>query len=256
MTENDHRTAVVVGAGPGIGAAVAERFARAGHAVGLVARNSARLETMAADLRQRCGVRSATATADAGAPEDVRRALHLLTAELGPVTALCFSPIPDIDLIKPVLETHPEDFLASLRLTVAGAAAAVEQVVPSMLDRRQGSLLFTTGSAALNPDPARAASVVTTTAATAYVSLLRAALDGTGVRVGHTVIEGPVDRDRSDAHHPDDVAADLWTHHDGTALQFPSVLRLQERRRHRPRDRPDHRVASCRRASATRPVSP
>ena len=67
---------------------------------------------------------------------------------------------------------------------------------------------------------------MTTTASTTYVSLLRQALDGTGVRVGHTVIVGPIDRDRADAHHPDDVAADLWAHHDGTATDFPTVLRL------------------------------
>jgi NADP-dependent 3-hydroxy acid dehydrogenase YdfG len=115
--------------------------------------------------------------------------------------------------------------MASLRLNVGGAAAAVESVLPGMLTAGRGSLLFTTGSAALTPDPARAASAVTTTAATTYIALLRQALDGSGVRVGHTVIVGPIDRDRDDAHHPDDVAADLWAHHEGRAAEFPSVLR-------------------------------
>ncbi len=217
---------MILGAGPGIGAAVADRFARAGYAVGLVARNADRLEQQAAGLSTTTGARVAPATADATDPPQVRRAVAHLAAELGTPTVLCFSPIPDIGLIKPVLETRPEELMASLQLNVGGAAAAVESVLPGMLERGRGTLLFTTGSAALHPDPARAASAVTTTAATAYLSLLRQALDGTGVRVGHTVIVGPIDRERPDAHHPDDVAADLWSHHDGTASAFPTVLRL------------------------------
>lgn len=218
--------AVIVGAGPGIGASVASRFAAAGWAVGLVARNADRLARMATDLNDRTGVPVATATADATDPDGVQAALTAVAEELGEPSALCFSPIPDVGLIKPVTETRPREFMASLQLNIAGAAAAVETVLPAMLARRSGSLLFTTGSAALRPDPARAASVVTTTAATAYISLLREALRDTGVRVGHTVIIGPVARGRDDAHDPDAVAADLWRHHEDAAEQFPSVLRL------------------------------
>lgn len=219
-------TIVILGAGPGIGSSVADRFARAGYAVGLVARNAGRLEHQAAEIAGRTGARVATATADATEPDQVRRAVATIAAELGQPSVLCFSPIPDVGLIKPVLDTRPEELMASLQLNVGGAAAAVESVLPDMLERGRGSLLFTTGSAALRPDPSRAASAVTTTAATAYVSLLRGALGDTGIRVGHTVIVGPIDRDRPDAHHPDDVAADLWSHHEGQASAFPTVLRL------------------------------
>jgi NADP-dependent 3-hydroxy acid dehydrogenase YdfG len=216
----------IVGAGPGIGASVARRFAEAGYAVGLVARDGQRLARMAAELTDETDQAAAFATADAADPDQLARAIGSVTDELGRPGVLCFSPIPDIGLIGPVLETSPEDFMSSLRLNIAGAAAAVRAVLPSMLDRGQGSLLFTTGSAALNPSADRAASAVTTTAATAYIALLRDALAGTGVRVGHTVIAGPIDRDRDDAHDPDDVAADLWRHHEGSVPDFPTVLRL------------------------------
>ena len=80
--------------------------------------------------------------------------------------------------------------------------------------------------ATLAPHPDRAASAVTTTAVTSYVSLLHRALAGSGVRVGHTVIVGPVAPGRDDAHDPDHVAADLWRHHLGESGESPSVLRL------------------------------
>jgi short-subunit dehydrogenase len=226
MTNEHGGTIAIVGAGRGVGASVARRFAAAGYAVGLVARTTERLERLAADITEETGGRTATATADASDPDAVRDALTALANELGAMTTLCFSPLPDIGLIRPVLETRPEEFMTSLQLNVAGAAAAVGSVLPSMRERGAGSLLFTTGSAALAPSPDRAASAVTTTAATTYIGLLHAALADTDIRVGHTVIVGPIDGGREDAHHPDDVAADIWRHHQGTADDFPSVLRL------------------------------
>ncbi|HEY0949600.1 SDR family NAD(P)-dependent oxidoreductase [Nocardioides sp.] len=223
ISDTTDPVALVVGAGPGIGAAVAARFATAGYAVGLIARDEQRLVRLAAGL----DTRTAVATADATVPEELTDAIAAVRAELGPPEALCFSPIPDVDLIRPVLDTGPGELMASLGLGIGGASAAVRSVLPDLLDRGRGSLLFTTGSAGLHPDPERAASAVTTTATTTYVALLRRALDGTGVRVGHTVIVGPVDRERDDAHHPDRVAADLWAHHRGRADAFPSVLRLR-----------------------------
>lgn len=217
---------VIVGAGPGVGASVARRFARVGDAVGLIARHGARLSEMAADLESATGADVATATADASDPDQMRRALHSVAAAVGDPDVLCFSPIPDVGLIRPVLETAPEEFMASLRLNIAGAAAAVDTVLPGMRSRGHGSLLFTTGGAALEPDPDRAASAVTTTAASTYVSLLRRALRDTGVRVGHTVIVGPIGMDDGRGHDPNEVAEDLWAQHAGAVRDFPSVLRL------------------------------
>ena len=216
---------VVVGAGPGIGASVARRFAAEGYAVGMIARSAPRLERMADELAQATGVDVATAVADATHPDQVRTAIAGVTLELGPPTALCFSPIPDVALIKPVLETEPEEFMASLTLNIAGAAAAVDSVLPAMQERGRGSLLFTTGSAAVRPDPDRAASAVTTTAATVYISLVRQALSDGPIRVGHTVIVGPVGTSQS-GHQPDVVAEDVYRHHIGRARDFPTVLQL------------------------------
>ncbi|WP_159085853.1 SDR family NAD(P)-dependent oxidoreductase [Aeromicrobium chenweiae] len=219
---------VVVGAGPGIGASVARRFGRAGYAVGLVARNGDHLSALAAELGEELAADVATAVADATEPDQVRAAVRSVAAAIGEPTVLCFSPLPDIGLIRPVLETRPEELLSSLRLNVGGAAAAVETVLPAMQSRGRGSLLFTTGSAALRPDAARAASAVTTTAASVYISLLRDALDDSPITVGHTVIVGPVARGQDDSHDPDDVAADVWAQHQGERGEFPSVLRLAD----------------------------
>ena len=64
-------TLFVIGAGPGVGTAVARRFGREGHSVGLVARNRDRLEAAT-----RHGVASAFATADVRDPVAVRSAIR------------------------------------------------------------------------------------------------------------------------------------------------------------------------------------
>jgi short-subunit dehydrogenase len=153
-TSDPVRSIAIVGAGPGIGASVARRFARAGYAVGLIARNADRLDRMAAEIGRETGARLATRTADVTVPAEVRHALAAVSADLGDPSALCFSPIPDIRLIRPVLETRAEEFAASLQLNVAGAAVAVETVLPAMRAGNGGSLLFTTRQRGAAAEPA------------------------------------------------------------------------------------------------------
>src|SRR4051794_10419645 len=113
-------TLFVIGAGPGVGAAVARRFAREGHAVGLVARNRERLQAMTREIEG-----AAFAVADVRDPVALRAALDDLQTQLGHADALCVSPLPDIATIKPVAETAAEDLHAALELGVVGTAAAV-----------------------------------------------------------------------------------------------------------------------------------
>lgn len=198
---------VIVGAGPNLGLAVARRFGRGGLSVGLVARDRSRVDALTGEL-EADGIRAAAATADARRPDELRGALRELAARLGPTEVLCFSPLPDLGLIKPVLETTPEDLSASLELSVVGAAAAVGEVLPAMRERGRGTLLFTTGSGALSPNSDRAASGVTTSAQTVYVRMLHEALAPEAIHVAHTVVVGPLGP--GERHEPAAVAEQLW----------------------------------------------
>ena len=211
MTAHEQlKTLFVVGAGPGIGLAVARRFAREGFRVGLVARNATRLETLADTLRDE-GTKVETSAADASDPGELRTALEGLAAAMGSPDVVCFSPLPSIGLIKPVLDTTADDLATSLALNVGGAAATVGAVVPGMLDRGAGTLLFTTGSGALRPSSDRAASAVTTAAESMYVRLLHDALAPRGIHVSQAVIVGAVGP--GERHEPATIAEVLWTQH-------------------------------------------
>lgn len=197
---------LVVGAGPGVGAAVARRFGREGHAVGLVARNRDRLDTIARQL-QDDGITAAYATADVRDASAVREAIDTLEDRLGPAELLCVSPLPDIATIKPVADTTAEDLQAALQLGVVGTAAAVGRVLPAMRAAGRGTLLFTTGSAALTPTPGRAASGIVNAAQSVYIRMLHDQLAEHGIYALHTVIVGPIG---GDGHDPADIAQAMW----------------------------------------------
>lgn len=200
----------VVGAGPGIGASVARRFAREGHPAGLIARDPDRLHAIADDLRKN-GHTAAAVTGDITDPGDIARALGELTSTLGVPDVVCFSPLPDIRLIRPVVDTTAEDVEGALALTVVGATAVVQAVLPGMLDRGSGTLLFTTGGAAVRPSPERAVSAVAYAGLSSYVDLLSRALPQRGINVGRVTIVGAVGPGL--AHEPGDVAEHLWRRH-------------------------------------------
>ncbi|MEU1799535.1 SDR family NAD(P)-dependent oxidoreductase [Streptomyces sp. NPDC019937] len=210
---------VVVGAGPGLGAAAARRFGREGHPVGLIARSAERLDSMAADLASE-GLTTATETADATDAQALAAALGALRARLGPIEAVLFSPRPSLGWIKPVLDTGPSDVESALALSVVAAAAAVRAVVPDMRRRGHGTLLFTTGGAAVEPHRDRAVSGIAYAAESAYVRMLHDALAVEGVHAAQLTVVGPIGRGAR--HEPDAVAREMWRLH--TARDQPLVV--------------------------------
>src|SRR6202046_5084511 len=143
---------VIVGAGPNLGLAVARRFGREGFAVGLVSRTESRLVELAGQLRLD-GINVAGAAADIRDSDALAAAIGRLADELGPVEVLEFSPLPAPEFMKPILETTVDDVRGPLEFSVLGAVAAVTTVVQPMLERGSGTILFTTGGAAINPYP-------------------------------------------------------------------------------------------------------
>ncbi len=70
---NTAHSVLITGASTGIGAVYADRFARRGHPLVLVARDTARLEALAARLRKETAVAIDVVTADLTHPDDLRR---------------------------------------------------------------------------------------------------------------------------------------------------------------------------------------
>jgi NADP-dependent 3-hydroxy acid dehydrogenase YdfG len=201
---------VIVGAGPNLGLAVARRFGREGFRVGLISRRESKLVELVAQL-ELDGVIAASAAADIRDSDALAGAIHRLAAELGPVEVLEYSPLPAPEFMKPVLETTVADVRGPLEFSVLGAVAAAQAVIGPMREAGRGTILFTTGGAAVNPYPARAGVGISFAGEVAYARMLHDALGEQGIHVAHTAIAGRIAPGTDNE--PDDVAEVLWTHH-------------------------------------------
>src|SRR6185295_7655594 len=141
---------VVVGAGPGLGLAVAKRFGREGYLVALVARRADRLEEYRQELAK-AGVEGRPFAADAGDAASLTTAFEAICDSLGDPEVLIYNAA----VLKPgTPSTLAEgELVDAFRVNVAGALVAAQQVLPGMRKQGGGTLLFTGGGLALEPWP-------------------------------------------------------------------------------------------------------
>ena len=201
---------VIVGAGPNLGAAVARRFGAEGLPVGLISRNREKLEALASELGNE-GIRADVEAADIRDAAALAAAVTSLAERLGPVEVLEYSPLPAKEFMKPILETTADDVRGPLEFSVLGAVAAANAVLPAMLERGSGTILFTTGGAAINPYPLRAGVGISFAGEVAYARMLHDEVSDRGVHVAHAAIGGSIAAGGD--HEPADVAEVLWRHH-------------------------------------------
>jgi NAD(P)-dependent dehydrogenase (short-subunit alcohol dehydrogenase family) len=201
----------IIGAGPGLGAAVARRFGREGFSIALISRDESKLDALAAELRA-AGLTASGYAADVLVPADLEDALAHAAAELGPITALQYSPLPSRTYLKPVLELTPELALEALRFSALGLIHAVRAVLPGMRDAGGGSVILVNGGTSVKARPDFAGTSVAFPAESAYGEMLHDALESEGIRVAQLVIPGGIPKLQL-PNGIDDVADRVWGLH-------------------------------------------
>jgi NADP-dependent 3-hydroxy acid dehydrogenase YdfG len=204
-------TIAIVGAGPGLGAAVARRFGREGFAVALISRDQAKLDGIAKDLSAE-GITARGFAADVLAPAQLTAALETAAAELGPITVLQYSPLPFRSFLKPVLETTPEVAQEALQFSLFGLMHAVSAVLPAMQETGNGSIVLINGGTAVKSRADFAGTSIAFPAESAYGEMLHDALAGEGIRVVQLVIPGSIHKLNLE-NGIDDVAERIWSLH-------------------------------------------
>ena len=199
-------TLAVIGAGPNLGAAVARRFAREGFSIALISRDQAKLDALAAELVE-TGITARGYAADVRDGASLEAALADAAADLGPITALQYSPLPSRDYLKPVLDLTPELALEALRFSALGLVHAVRAVLPGMREAGDGSIVLINGGTSIQARAGFAGTSVAFPAESAYGEMLHDALADEGVRVVQLVIPGAIPKLRYTL---DEVADRIW----------------------------------------------
>ncbi len=139
-----------IGAGPGMGLATAERFAREGFRIVLSARDEAKTKGLADQLKAK-GYEAEARTVDAGAAHSVSSLVAEVEKAFGAIDVLHYNAAA---MRKATLADQPaETFNSDLAVNIGGAQAALQAAAPAMIARGSGSLLLTGGGFALFPHP-------------------------------------------------------------------------------------------------------
>ena len=191
------KTIVVVGFGPGISTAVAEKFGAEGYSVALIARNEARLLEGVKALAAK-GVKAAAFPADASDPVSIAAALGKARAELGPITVLHWNAYSGGEA-GDLMAADPAVVGQVFDVAVVGLLAAV-QTVRADLKSQAGALLVTNGAFgetspqvdALATHMKAMGVALANAAKYKLVGLFAQALKDDGVYVGEVMVAGAV----------------------------------------------------------------
>jgi NADP-dependent 3-hydroxy acid dehydrogenase YdfG len=204
-------TLAIVGAGKGLGMAVARRFGREGFSVALIARNRARVDELAADLGAE-GITAAGFVANVRDRPSLTRALVDAAEQLGPIEVLQYSPLPAKEFMRPVLETVADDLAGPVEFSIYGPATAVHQVIPGMRSIGRGTVVFINGASAVRPGARVTGTSVAFAGESAYAQLLHDALAPEHIHVGQLIIPRGIGGGEP-SHEPNVLADRIWSMH-------------------------------------------
>jgi short-subunit dehydrogenase len=186
------KSIAVFGAGPGLGQAVARRYAREGYAVTLVGRRAEPLERLAGDLAG-AGATAHVVTADLSDTGATPQLAERIRAQGGELDAFYYAPTPSTGFV-PAADLTPQHAQSFMPLIFDTMVALVQEFLPHMLEQGDGAILTAQGGSTVQglpymsgPSPAQAAQ-------RNYLQALHAEVAQRGVYVGMLYIGAAVEK--------------------------------------------------------------
>ena len=183
------KTLAIVGAGPGLGSAIARRFAREGWSIALVALRQEVIDAGLAELEP-FGVPRCGAPADVTDSVAITGAFESIVAAVGAPDVVVYNA--SIYQAEPVLELSDDALRLALDIHVVGALHTSQCAVAVMRDAKRGVLVFTVNSLARSPEAMSAALSIGKGGQLNLALSLERELEGTGVHVGVVTVCGAI----------------------------------------------------------------
>jgi NAD(P)-dependent dehydrogenase (short-subunit alcohol dehydrogenase family) len=230
----DGKVAVILGVGPGLGAAVARRFAHEGFVVGMMARNEESLSATQEEVES-AGGQTLAVRADATDAGSVASAFEEVRRSLGDPEVFVYNA--GAFRMGSVLEVSPEDFDDCFRANCSGAFYGAQQVLPAMVEKRRGTILLTGATASMRGSANFAALATGKFGLRALAQSMAREFGPQGIHVSHVIIDGQIntprvremspDREEHTMLSPDAIAETYWRLHtqDPTAWTLETDLR-------------------------------
>lgn len=217
---------VVVGAGDGVGGAIARAFAAQGLAVCVTrrARNLDRLDALVADIRQAGGVAHAFGV-DARSEDETIALIDRIETDIGPIEVLVFNIGANVSF--GIRDTTVRVFHKVWEMACLSGFLAAREAARVMVPRGAGTIIFTGATASLRGGAGFAAFAAAKAGLRAVAQSAARELGPQGIHVAHVVCDGAIDgvftRSRTDdvddllaravILKPDDIARNyVWLH--------------------------------------------
>ncbi|MGH7933951.1 MAG: SDR family NAD(P)-dependent oxidoreductase [Candidatus Binataceae bacterium] len=216
----------VLGVGPGLGAALARRFAK-GYAVAISARSADYLKSLGGEIRAGGG-NVLEVPADVGDRAQMDAAFNSIRTRLGAPEVLLYNA--GGGAWGRITEITPEQYEASWRVNAYGAFLSAKQVAPDMIARGRGVMLFTGATAGVKAGARSIAFGPAKFAMRGLAQSMARDLGPKGIHVAWINVDGgigiPGGRDE-DLLDPDAIAETYWhlAHQDRSAWTMELEVR-------------------------------
>ena len=207
MSQLNKGVAVITGASSGIGAVYADRLARRGHDLLLIARRHDRLQQLAAEIAGRTGRKVEVLAADLGAPPDLARVERVLRDDPR-ITVLVNNA--GVAAVTPLLDANVDDMSRMIALNVDALMRLTYAVVPAFVRRGLGTIINIASIVAVAPELLNGVYGGSKAFVLAFSQSLRKELAEKGVRV-QVVLPGA-------------TATDLWSNAGRPVEQLPREI--------------------------------
>ncbi|NKB72512.1 MAG: SDR family NAD(P)-dependent oxidoreductase [Candidatus Latescibacteria bacterium] len=208
------KVAVIAGVGPGLGAALARKLIQEGCQVGLLARSSTYLQTLAEELRANGG-QVLPAAVDIADPDQGADGFRQIREALGPVDILINHA--SMAAWKGLLELNEDEFERAWRVSCFGAFLCSRQAVPDMLASGSGAILFTGATSSIRGHGGAVAFSSAKFALRGLAQSMARQYWPQGIHVAHIVVDGVIDTPDVQADpdepllNPDAMAQAYWS---------------------------------------------
>lgn len=197
---------IIIGAGPGISYAVAEKFGQEGYKIALIARNEEKLRKLTEALQSK-GIDAVYAVGNVAEEQSLKQAIAQVQRNEGQADMILYNPSGSSN--KDILEQDWETIKANLDISVGGYFNLMKMVLPNYLELNKGKLFVTGGGLALSGDPKMTALSIGKAAERNLVQAFQKKADGTNVHIAQVIVCGYVQP--ADAkYNPSAIAEIFW----------------------------------------------
>ena len=209
----DYRAALIVGAGSGLSASLARLFSKHGLKIGLAARSTGKLASLASETAAQ------VFECDASEPAEVAKLFAAVEGKLGAPDVVVYNA--SYRTRGPLVDLDPAEVTKAIAVSAFGGFLVAQQAARRMLPKGQGAILFTGASASVKGYAQSASFAMGKFALRGLAQSLARELSPRGIHVAHFVIDGGI---RSERRPPATDKPDALLDPDAIAMSYWHVL--------------------------------